>query len=94
MRIELNITRDTAAEFINWLANDGYWGHTDTEFERTHGVEIDTFVINGHELSSYSNQMHQIVIDHSYCHAGGVGSVTYAGRVYKPLDYCLKRLGY
>ena len=93
-RVELNITREQAMEFIDWLANDSYWGHTITDFELNHGEEEVEFVINNHTLSNYSNQHHQVIIDHCYCYAGGVGGCYVNDVCYTPLDYCLYRLGY
>ena len=95
MKIKLNITRETAECFIDWLANDTYWGHTLTDFDINHGAEMIDFVINGHELSNYSNQHHHVVIDHGYCPAWrDFGAVVANGKEYTPIDYCLMRLGF
>lgn len=94
-KINLNLTREAAAEFINWLANDGYFGHTETYFDIEHGAEQVAFVINGHELSNVSNQMHQVVIDGCYTYAGGVARCVGADRIERnPLDHCLHKLGF
>ena len=93
-KVELNITKEQAAQFIDWLANDTYWGHTITRFEVEHGEEEVEFVINGHSLSNYSNQQHQLVIDRCYCYAGGVGGIQVKGKLYTPIEYCLYRLGF
>ena len=93
-RIELNITREQAAAFIDFLANEGYWGQTETYFDINHGAERVAFIINGHELSNVSNQQRQVVIDNCYCHAGGVSGINENGVEYTPIGYCLKKLGF
>lgn len=64
--VSLNMTKEQVAGFIDWLANDGYWGHTLTDFELSHGEEETVFIINGHRLSNYSNQHRHVVIDNCY----------------------------
>ena len=88
--VELNLTKESAANFIDWLANDGYWGHTLTRFDVDHGAKITTFVINGHRLTNYSNQMHQVIIDDCYSYVGHTGTVNGM----EPLEYYLKKLGF
>lgn len=88
--VELNLTKGSAAEFINWLANDGYWGHTLTDFEVSHGAKRTEFIINGHRLSNYSNQMNHVVIDNCYEFVGDYGTVNGM----EPLEYCLMKLGF
>lgn len=92
-RVELNITKEQAADFINWLANDTFWGHTYTRWHIEHGREEVEFVINGHTLSNYSNQHHHVLIDRCYCPTAHCG-VTVAGKRYLPIEYCLYRLGF
>lgn len=93
-KVELNISKEQAVDFIDWLANDTYWGHTITRFELEHGQEEVEFVINGHTLSNYSNQHHQVLIDRCYCYAGGMMGVYVGDRCYTPIEYCLYKLGF
>ena len=94
-KIVLNMTREAAAEFVNWLSNDGYWGHTETQFDIEHGAERVVFLINGHELSNFSNQKNQLVIDGCYTQAGGRCACTGADGVTRdPLSHCLYKLGF
>lgn len=92
-KVELNITKEQVAQFIDWLGNDTYWGHTITRFELEHGREEVEFVINGHTLSNYSDQHHHVLIDRCYCPTAYCG-VNVAGRQYTPIEYCLYKLGF
>lgn len=92
-KVELNITKEQAAQFIDWLANDTYWGHTFTRWDIEHGREEVEFIINGHALSNYSNQHHHVLIDHCYCPAA-ICTVYYNCKQYTPIEYCLYRLGF
>lgn len=91
-KVELNLNRETAEFFIDWLANDTYWGHTwCAEYERDDTI----FVINGHELSTYSNQHHQLVIDHCYVSVSPVGAIIgIDGKTYSNIEYALKKIGF
>lgn len=93
-KVELNITKEQAAQFIDWLVNNTYWGHTFTRWDIEHGREEVEFVINGHTLSNYSNQQHQVLIDRCYCYAGGMGGYQMGSVMYTPIEYCLYRLGF
>lgn len=94
-QIELNLTKETALFFIDWLANDTYWGHTASYFDVDHGVEEVDFIINGHTLSNTSNQHHHLVIDHCYEPAyRDFGRVHANGKTYMPLEYCMELLGF
>lgn len=94
-KIELNITKEQAAAFIEWLANDEYWGHTITRFELDHGCEEVEFIINGHALSNYSNQHYSVLIDRCYCPAHkNFGCVSVNGVTMTNIEYCLYRLGF
>ena len=92
--IELNLTRNQARDFIDWLANDTYWGHTFSRAEK-HYDEADQFLINGHRLSTYSNVHHEVIIDDVYRSASHIG-LTYDcdGKEYTNIDYCLHKLGF
>ena len=94
-KIELRLSKEDARAFIDWLANDDYWGHTITYWDVQHGAEEVAFIINGHELLNYSNQHHHVVIDNCYVCANNSGvRIHSGGEVYSPLDYCLKKLGF
>lgn len=94
-RVELNITKEQAADFIDWLANDTYWGHTITRFDIEHGAEEVEFIINGHALSNFSNQHHHVLIDRGYCSAHRTfGCYSVQGKEMNNIEYCLYRLGF
>ncbi len=96
-RVELNITKEQAADFIDWLGNDDYWGHTITRFQLDHGREEVEFIINGHALSNYSNQHHQVLIDRCYCYASMDvldGGYQVGNKHYTCIEYCLMQLGF
>lgn len=94
-QIELNLTKETALFFVDWLANDTYWGHTATYFDVEHGTERVDFVINGHTLSNVSNQHHHVIIDSGYVPAyRDYGVVVSNGKEYTPIEYCMHKLGY
>ena len=93
--VKLNVTKETALEFVDWLANDTYWGHTLTRFDVDHGAEEVNFIINGHRLSNVSNQHHHVIIDHVYCSAHrSFGVYIVDGREMSNLEYCMMRLGF
>ena len=93
-KVVLNLTKDQAAGFLDWLANDTYWGHALADFDLAHGAERTDFVINGHILSNYSNQHHHLIIEGCYCPADNIGTVVAGGKKYSPLEYCLSKLGF
>ena len=93
-RVNLNLDKETCRTFVDFLANEGYWGNTETHFDIAHGAEEVIFVINGHELSNVSNQMQQVVIDKRYTYASRAIKTEENGTEYTALDYCLKRLGF
>ncbi len=91
--VTLNLSAEQTKAFIEWLANDTYWGHTICDYEIQQGVPEVHIHINGHVLSNYSNQHHQVVIDNCYCPTRNE-IVGLDGKEYTALDYCLKKLGF
>ena len=91
--INLNLTKESAKAFIDWLANDGYWGHTLTAYDINHGKEITNFIINGHKLSNYSNLINHVIIDDCYCETKN-GRIVVNNKEYLPIEYCLMKLGF
>lgn len=93
--VKLVLNAEQVKGFIDWLANDDYWGHTwCAEYEHDDTV----FEINGHLLDTYSNQHHHVVIDNGYvCVNEGV-TVSYIDggewvRV-PAIDYAMHKLGF
>lgn len=93
-QIGLNISREQAKAFIDFLANEGYWGQTFTDFDLQHGAEETEFIINGHRLSNYSNQHHHVVIDDCYVGVQKSGRTHVGEKCYSNMDYALMRLGF
>ena len=93
-RINLNITRETAEEIINILANEEYRGsYTDYDAEKDPNLATE-FIINGHTLSSISNQTNHVVIDGHYVNASKTGIVIYKGQTMSNINWCLRKLGF
>ena len=93
-RVLLNINSDTAKVFVDFLANYGYWGQTECQWDIDHGAEKVVFIINGHELSNVSNQRGQIVIDGAYRDARPGCVYLVESNECPSLDYCMKVLGF
>ena len=92
--VELNLTKEQVAGFIDWLANDEYWGHTISDYELSHGEEEVVFIINGHRLSNYSGQHHHVVIDNAYVSVHQNIGVIADGQEFKGVEYALYKLGF
>lgn len=91
--VELNLSERQVRDFIDWLANDTYWGHTwCADYEKDDTV----FVINGHTVDTYSNQHHQLVIDN--CYISIISSehlmIRANGRDFTPIDFAMYKLGF
>ena len=94
-QVILNIARDQAKSFLNFLANEGYWGQTFCSWDLEHGKAEETeFLINGHRLSNVSNYHHQVVIDDGYVSVGENGCYIVGDKEYSNIDYALMRLGF
>ena len=93
-QVILNITRDQAKSFLDFLANEGYWGQTFTLWDLEHGAEETEFVINGHTLSNVSDQHHHVVIDNCYVGLYKEGRVHVGDKIYSNIDYALMCLGF
>lgn len=98
--ITLNITRKQAKAFLNFLANEGYWGQTfcswDLEHLSYHGkkAEETIFDINGHKLSNVSDYHHSLVIDGGYVSVSESSCYIVDGKKLSSMDYALMKLGF
>ena len=93
-QIGLNISREQAESFLDFLANETYWGMTFTSWDLEHGEEETEFIINDHRLSNVSNYHHQLVIDDGYVSVGKNGCYIVNNKEYSNMDYALMRLGF
>ena len=94
--VELNLTKETAEFFIDWLGKDPNCSHMLTDFDAIwQHKEVTNFIINNHSLLNYSNQVHEVIIDYCYCPAGGnYCAVVVDNKEYTPVEYCMMKLGF
>lgn len=92
--ITLNLSEESARAFVDDLANYDYYGLTDNRFRIEHGTPETVFLINGHKLTTKSDQIGHLIIDGRYVPAAAHITVVSDGVEYAALDYVLKNLGF